>query len=213
MTSAVTNSVTATAGVTSTAPVTTAAAVAAANSVRLLLRSRRRMRPQRLQLLPAARRSRYCWHYRHGSYQRHARPVPGCRNAGAGPRTAQPYPGRRGLRYVGTCLQRRHWVGRQRWRPWLVRQGPHGGAVRGGCLLAALGEVSEPVKSDFGYHLIEVLEKDAARPKDASQLQQERAQAFQTWLSGQTSGDQFSAQATCRCCRRGYKHHAQTERT
>ena len=53
-----------------------------------------------------------------------------------------------------------------------------------------LNQVSEPVKTDFGYHLIEVLEKDAAQPKDESQLQQERAQAFQTWLNGQSSGDQ-----------------------
>ena len=53
-----------------------------------------------------------------------------------------------------------------------------------------LNQVSEPVKTDFGYHLIEVLEKDPARPKDEAQLQQERAQAFQTWLDEQTSGNQ-----------------------
>jgi len=53
-----------------------------------------------------------------------------------------------------------------------------------------LNQVSEPVKTDFGYHLIEVLEKDPAKPKDEAQLQQERAQAFQTWLSEQTSADQ-----------------------
>ena len=46
-----------------------------------------------------------------------------------------------------------------------------------------IGEVSEPIKTDFGYHLIEVLEKDPARAKDEAQLQQERAQAFQTWLA------------------------------
>ncbi|RIK44042.1 MAG: hypothetical protein DCC55_03785 [Chloroflexi bacterium] len=48
-----------------------------------------------------------------------------------------------------------------------------------------LNEVSEPVKTQFGYHLIEVLEKDANRPKDEFQLQQERQQAFQTWLQEQ----------------------------
>jgi hypothetical protein len=53
-----------------------------------------------------------------------------------------------------------------------------------------VGEVSEPVKTDFGYHLIEVLEKDSARPKDEAQLQQEQAQAFQTWLGEQTATDQ-----------------------
>jgi hypothetical protein len=48
-----------------------------------------------------------------------------------------------------------------------------------------LNQVSEPVKSDFGYHLIEVLEKDANRPKEESALQQERQQAFDTWLKEQ----------------------------
>ncbi|MCB0087939.1 MAG: peptidyl-prolyl cis-trans isomerase, partial [Caldilineaceae bacterium] len=45
-----------------------------------------------------------------------------------------------------------------------------------------IGEVSEPISTTFGYHLIEVLEKDDARPKDESQLQQERTQAYQDWL-------------------------------
>jgi parvulin-like peptidyl-prolyl isomerase len=54
-----------------------------------------------------------------------------------------------------------------------------------------VGQVSEPIKSDFGYHLIEVLEKDPARAKDEAQLQQERAQAFQTWLRDQLANDQI----------------------
>jgi parvulin-like peptidyl-prolyl isomerase len=54
-----------------------------------------------------------------------------------------------------------------------------------------VGEVSEPVETDFGYHLIEVIEKDPARAKDEAQLQQERAQAFQTWLRGQLASDQI----------------------
>jgi parvulin-like peptidyl-prolyl isomerase len=55
----------------------------------------------------------------------------------------------------------------------------------------AVGEVSEPVKTDFGYHLIEVLERDDARPKDESQLQQERAQAFSAWLTEQMANNQI----------------------
>ena len=47
------------------------------------------------------------------------------------------------------------------------------------------GEISEPVKTDFGYHLIEVLEKDANRPKDVNTLAQERRQAYETWLQEQ----------------------------
>jgi parvulin-like peptidyl-prolyl isomerase len=54
-----------------------------------------------------------------------------------------------------------------------------------------VGEVSEPVKTDFGYHLIEVLERDDARAKDEAQLQQEQAEAFQTWLREQLASDQI----------------------
>jgi parvulin-like peptidyl-prolyl isomerase len=46
-----------------------------------------------------------------------------------------------------------------------------------------IGQISEPIKSDFGYHIIEVLEKDENRPKDPNQLEQERQQAYQSWLN------------------------------
>ncbi|MEZ4682127.1 MAG: peptidylprolyl isomerase [Caldilineaceae bacterium] len=45
-----------------------------------------------------------------------------------------------------------------------------------------IGEISEPIKTQFGYHIIEVLEKDENRPKDESTLTQERNQAFDQWL-------------------------------
>jgi parvulin-like peptidyl-prolyl isomerase len=48
-----------------------------------------------------------------------------------------------------------------------------------------VGEVSEPVKTQFGYHLIQVLERDDQRPKDENQLRQEEEQAFQSWLQEQ----------------------------
>ena len=48
-----------------------------------------------------------------------------------------------------------------------------------------IGEISAPVKTSFGYHIIEVLERDDERPKEESSLQQEYAQAFQTWLQEQ----------------------------
>ncbi len=50
-----------------------------------------------------------------------------------------------------------------------------------------VGEISQPVKSSFGYHIIQVLAKDPNRPLDASQLTSAREQAYQTWLSKQES--------------------------
>jgi parvulin-like peptidyl-prolyl isomerase len=47
------------------------------------------------------------------------------------------------------------------------------------------GQISEPVRTDFGYHLIEVVERDPNRPKEESALQQERLQAYDTWLREQ----------------------------
>jgi len=49
------------------------------------------------------------------------------------------------------------------------------------------GQISDPVRSDFGYHIIEVLEKDAERPKEEATLTQERATAYQTWLDEQVA--------------------------
>ncbi len=48
-----------------------------------------------------------------------------------------------------------------------------------------VGEMSAPVRSTFGYHIIEVLERDDERPKEEASLQQEYAEAFQTWLQEQ----------------------------
>jgi hypothetical protein len=47
------------------------------------------------------------------------------------------------------------------------------------------GEISEPVRSEFGYHIIEVLEKDTEHPKEQGTLDQERAQAYETWITEQ----------------------------
>lgn len=49
-------------------------------------------------------------------------------------------------------------------------------------------EVSEPISTTFGYHLIEVLEKDSERPKEESALEQERRQAYQNWLTNSVDG-------------------------
>ena len=48
-----------------------------------------------------------------------------------------------------------------------------------------VGVMSAPIKTSFGYHIIEVLERDDERPKEEAALQQEYSQAFQTWLRKQ----------------------------
>lgn len=51
----------------------------------------------------------------------------------------------------------------------------------------APNEISEPVATDYGYHIIQVLEKDDQRPKEEGALQQQRAQAFDDWLREQVA--------------------------
>lgn len=48
-----------------------------------------------------------------------------------------------------------------------------------------IGDTSEPIKTQFGYHIIQVIERDANRPKDENTIAQEKSQAFQTWLQEQ----------------------------
>jgi parvulin-like peptidyl-prolyl isomerase len=45
------------------------------------------------------------------------------------------------------------------------------------------GQVSEPVKTQFGYHLIKLEERDPARPLDEYTLSQKKYEAYQKWLS------------------------------
>lgn len=45
-----------------------------------------------------------------------------------------------------------------------------------------LNQVSEPVETDFGVHLIEVLEKDAERPRDEGEVEREQGNAYREWL-------------------------------
>lgn len=48
-----------------------------------------------------------------------------------------------------------------------------------------VGQISEPITTSFGVHLIEVLEKDPARTLDEQTLAQKRQEAYQTWLQEQ----------------------------
>ena len=45
------------------------------------------------------------------------------------------------------------------------------------------GEISEPVRSPFGYHIIQVLEKDPNRPRDETAIAADKRQCFQDWLN------------------------------
>jgi peptidyl-prolyl cis-trans isomerase D len=51
------------------------------------------------------------------------------------------------------------------------------------------GEISEPVETQFGFHIIELIDKDDARPKDESTLEQERFQAYRDWVQAQLASD------------------------
>ena len=47
---------------------------------------------------------------------------------------------------------------------------------------AGIGLYSEPVKTQFGYHIIEILSRES-RPMTGDELDQKKSEAFDTWLS------------------------------
>lgn len=51
------------------------------------------------------------------------------------------------------------------------------------------GQVSEPFTSTFGVHILQVEEKDNNKPKSEQAIQQERAQAYDTWLQTQLAAE------------------------
>ncbi len=51
------------------------------------------------------------------------------------------------------------------------------------------GETSEPVETTFGWHIIQVLERDPDRPFDEDVLEQRKAAALSEWLADQSQSD------------------------
>ena len=45
------------------------------------------------------------------------------------------------------------------------------------------GQISEPVKTQFGYHIIQVLERDPNHPRDEAAIEQDKQQCFEDWLA------------------------------
>jgi parvulin-like peptidyl-prolyl isomerase len=59
-----------------------------------------------------------------------------------------------------------------------------------------VGQLSDPVKTTFGYHVIQVLEKDPNRPLDPQALDQKKSQAFSDWLSQARSAPDVKTELT-----------------
>lgn len=51
------------------------------------------------------------------------------------------------------------------------------------------GKISDPVKTSYGYHIIEILEKDPNHPVDEATLEQRKSSALQDWLNTQRYSD------------------------
>jgi parvulin-like peptidyl-prolyl isomerase len=47
------------------------------------------------------------------------------------------------------------------------------------------GQTSEPVKSSFGYHIINVIERDPNRALDEASLESKKSSALDHWLTAQ----------------------------
>jgi parvulin-like peptidyl-prolyl isomerase len=51
------------------------------------------------------------------------------------------------------------------------------------------GQISQPISSTYGYHIIEVLERDSNHPLDEYLLEQRKSSALETWLEEQRASD------------------------
>jgi parvulin-like peptidyl-prolyl isomerase len=51
------------------------------------------------------------------------------------------------------------------------------------------GQTSDPVKTSYGYHIINVIDRDANRPLDETMLEQKKASALEDWLATQRQSE------------------------
>ena len=51
------------------------------------------------------------------------------------------------------------------------------------------GETSEPVQTTYGYHIIQLIERDPDRPLDEAILERQKASALEDWLEEQRQSD------------------------
>jgi len=51
------------------------------------------------------------------------------------------------------------------------------------------GKLSDPVQTEFGWHVVQVIEKDANHPLDEDALAQKKASALDDWLTSQKNTD------------------------
>jgi foldase protein PrsA len=52
-----------------------------------------------------------------------------------------------------------------------------------------IGEISQPVQSPNGHHIIQVLERDANHELTAEQIEGKAATGYQAWYSGVRNGE------------------------
>jgi parvulin-like peptidyl-prolyl isomerase len=71
---------------------------------------------------------------------------------------------------------------------WFGRDASFVPEFKDGAFNTAVGEISEPVLSQFGYHLIQVLGRET-RQRAPAELEQARQTAFDNWLSEQRNPD------------------------
>ena len=77
---------------------------------------------------------------------------------------------------------------------WVGRGGSLSKPLEDAAFALSPSQLSDVIQDTNGYHVLQVLEKDPARPVPADQLKAQRDKAFNDWLSGQRSGTNVKLQ-------------------